>query len=63
MEERIDHGRPRHADPTWPCCCDQDGVEARLDALDFDIYTVANLAPITGLGREQLACFFRGLTD
>jgi hypothetical protein len=38
-------------------------VEARLDALDFDIYTVANLAPITGLGREQLACFFRGLTD
>src|SRR5262249_19534398 len=33
-----------------------------FDALNFDIYTVANFAPITGAGREQLACFFRGLS-
>ena len=33
-----------------------------LDALDFDIYAVANRAPITGAGRAQLACFFRSLS-
>src|SRR5262249_19419686 len=34
-----------------------------LDALDFDILHVANLAPITGAGRKQLARFFRGLSS
>jgi hypothetical protein len=33
-------------------------VRQLSDALDFDIYTVANRAPITGASRAQLACFF-----
>ena len=36
--------------------------EAQSSTRSTSIFTVANLAPITGAGREQLACFFRGLS-
>src|SRR5215471_588611 len=33
-----------------------------FDGVDFDIYTLANLAPITGAGSEQFARLFDGLS-